>query len=308
MRILIAILFVYISFVSRAQTYYVFEDDYNGYLVRMELAKANKFKTFSIISYKNENDKHGKVTTIEKYDSTGKISSREEPSFCSKNYCTSIFYYDSLDRLISIFKRYCKRYYSTMNIGIDSNGKAKYIVEGNQKHVVLGDTLYYGYNENGLVLFRHFSGHRDTLYSIYKSNGKLMKFSYKANDTIENRIFDKNGCVNGDTEDTISIWPEMRYTVEYDSFCNVTSWIEKWYANGKEIIISKGENKYEHRRLTEEIVFRCPKSDYTKSKGKLRFSYHTKYEYYSNGLLKQAKHYNKSGKLTGVVKYVYELY
>lgn len=276
----------------------------------MSLAKSNKFKTFSVISFNNEKSKNGKIKSIEEYDSNGKIVNRKEYYSSASGYWTSVFGYDSLNFLINVYTTYSnpKDYYTTMNIGIGSNGKAKYIVEGNQKHLVLGDTLHYCYNGDGAIRYKYFSGRGDTIYYHYEDNGRLRKFSRKSYDTEENRLFDKNGCITGYTDFLDSDGYGYETIYECDSLCNITSRIMKWHQDGIGTITDKGEYKYENGRLVEAVEYQCPKSDYTKCKGELRFWYHTKYEYYDNGLLKQEKSYNKAGKLIEVVKYIYDYY
>ncbi len=316
MKTILFLIFLSILTASYGQTY-VFESDYKNFVNKNVRAHSNKFKSISVFIYKNGKAKNEKLYSKEMYDNYGKIISKLEHYNDYRYYKEISFYYDKNNSLTKILTKsnLSKDYFYITEIGYtqDIGKQPVYIMHKYTKHDNLKfDTLFYSYDRSGTLKYKYWSSKHDTIFYHYDKFGEIINTSANSKDTTDTRIIDKYGCYLGDKRDTIingdkdDLYFKTTYTC--DSLCNDLSSTEEMYKKGRWIVISKTENKFIGKTLVEEESCQCGRKFIDNCKGKLKFRYHTKYEYNDNGFLSKETDFNKRGKVIKVKKFVYETY
>lgn len=291
---------------------------YKRFKLLTENAKANKFKTIKTYLYKTEKLENGKLKAVDSYDENGLLTHAIEYRFKNdEDYIQWNYSYDSLGRIHKIVISHSDISSTTYyQFEYTNDNKIKYCVSNYKgEQTSKPDTVFYEYFDDGRIKYQlyncdkiHFTEdikfinhHRDTTYYHYNKFGDVSYNDTKV-DIIDYRIRDKNGCVIGDADNDKII------TMIRDSLCNALSYKEEILKRGKKVLIRSGESKYMGKKCVETKWYRCPRSAYDNCSGRLKFYYHTKYDYDEKGFIIKETSYNSRGKIIKILQTVYETY
>jgi len=309
-QILIAILSA-LTISLHGQTYQ-FEGWFEEATDKISTAKTNHLKNIAVYSYKNENDKRGRLYLNEEYDISGHILKTIKHQ--SHRYNETIYYsYNLAGRLIGMDRKtdFSKNYYDKTIISYKDNGDIKYIMSdfGTDEIFMMDttfyfyDTLFYFYNTNGTIDFRYFSSRKDTIFHHYNIFGEMINNTNSRSDTTDTRIIDKNRCVIGNTDTT-----DNRIKITCDEMCNQLTYTYESKIEGKWLKSLYFEYRYNNNQLVEVKDYYDPGRRLKKNWGNLKLHHHYKLEYNDQGLLQKKTFYNRHGKVIEIRKYSYDYY
>ena len=300
------LLFMELSAVACGQGYdFVNEKECFDFIAKIDSAKKNKYKIINEIDYKSSKGGKGELTSTENYTVIGNIKTRIEYYSHHKVKSKTDFYYDENNRLCKMLKQFegTDNYHFITKVGYNEIGQVAYMLSKftNLEYPSF-DTVQFNYNPNGTLGSRFMSPLADSTFYHYDDKGDLIKGSSLKDDTIDNRILDKNGCVVQHKIDT-----SFREIMERDSLCNLLSFTQEQYEHGKWIIDHKMSYKYVGKTIVEATLY-TPRYPIIGNNFKLAWHDDTRFEYNANGSLDKEISLSKKGKVIRVRKYVYETY